>query len=242
MADQSRKPVLQKPPGYRDPITPAQRGVPRPPPRKPVLPPSFHPTKRRRSCRRVCCCTLFLLILVLILIGAVAFGLLYLWFQPRLPVFHLQSFRIPQLNVTVKADGSYLDAHTIARFEMKNPNGKLSLFYKQSHVEVTAGKEETALGSTDVMGFTQGKRNTTSLKLETRVTNQLVDDGEGSRLKSSFSSKDLVVNLNVKSGVGLIVDGFRIGPLAVKVSCGGVSFKRLHSGDTPKCTVTTLKW
>jgi hypothetical protein len=65
---------------------------------------------------------------MLIIVAAVALGLLYLWFVPRLPVFHLQSFRIPQFKVTAKADGTYLDARTVTRVEVKNPNGKLSFF------------------------------------------------------------------------------------------------------------------
>ncbi|XP_018827869.1 NDR1/HIN1-like protein 6 [Juglans regia] len=244
MAEQPQKPVLQKPPGYRDPSRPIQPG-PRPPPRKPAFPPSFTPKKRRRSCCRACCCFLFVFVLVLLLVVAVAFGLFYLWFQPRLPVFHLQSFRIPRFTVTTKADGTYLDAHTVTRVEVKNPNGKLSLFYKQSTVAVTfsAGHDEdTEVGSEDVPEFTQGMTNITSMKVETGVKNQLVDDGEGRKLKARFQNKELVVNVEVRSGVGFYVDGLRIGPLAVKVLCGGVSLKVLETGDMPKCTVTILKW
>lgn len=241
MNQQPQKPVLQKPPGYRDPTVPTQPG-PRPPPRKPVIPPSFHQTKRRKSCFRSCCCSLCVVFLVLIIVAAVALALLYLWFVPRLPVFHLQSFRIHQFNVTVKPDGTYLDARTVTRVEMKNPNGKLSLFYKRGRVAVTAGEEDTDLGSEEVNGFTQGKRNTTSLKVETGVKNQLVDDGEGTRLKAGFVSKNLVVKVEVRTGVGLVVNGVRIGPLGVKVLCGGVSFNRLESGVMPKCAINTLKW
>lgn len=241
MNQQPQKPVLQKPPGYRDPTVPAQPG-PRPTPRKPVLPSSFQPTKRRKSCFRGCCCCLCVVFLVLIIIATVALCLLYLWFVPKLPVFHLQSFRIHQFNVTVKPDGTYLDARTVTRVEVKNPNGKLSLFYKKSSVALTAGEEGTELGSEDVAGFTQERKNTTSLKVETGVRNQLVDDGEGTRLKAGFLSKDLVVNVQVRTGVGLIVNGARIGPLPVKVLCGGVSFNRLESGVMPKCTINTLKW
>jgi hypothetical protein len=63
------------------------------------------------------------------------------------------------------------------------------------------------LGSEDVGGFTQGKKNTTSLKVETGVRNQLVDDGEGTRLKAGFLSKDLVVHVQVR-GLGLQSFGF----------------------------------
>lgn len=109
---------------------------------------------------------------------------------------------------------------------------------------MTVGGEAdpTELGSKGVDGFTQKRRNITSLKVETVVKNQVVDDGDGSKLKARFQSKGLVVSVEVQSGLGFIVEGLKIGPLGVKVLCGGVSLKRLESGDMPSCTINTLKW
>ncbi|GMY23824.1 NDR1/HIN1-like protein 6 [Fagus crenata] len=243
MAEQPFKPVLQKPPGFHNPGVPVRPG-PNVVQRKPVLPQSFRPRKRRRNWGRICCRYLCVLIMILLVIVAVASTLFYLWFIPQLPVFHLQSFRIPRFNVAVKPDGTYLDAQTVLRVEIKNPNNKLSLFYQHGRVTVTVGGEAdpTELGSKDVDGFTQKRRNITSLKVETVVKNQVVDDGDGSKLKARFQSKGLVVSVEVQSGLGFIVEGLKIGPLGVKVLCGGVSLKRLESGDTPSCTINTLKW
>lgn len=243
MAEQPLKPPpLQKPPGYRDPAAPG-KPVARPLQRKPVLPASFHPRKRRRNWCRTCCCFVFVFLLLLTLAVAIAGGIFYLWFEPKLPVFHLQSLRIPQFNVTVKPDGTYLDAGTVTRIEVKNPNGKLELYYGGTHVEVSVGEDEDAeLGRKDLEGFTQGKENTTSLKVETTVKNQLVDDGLGKRLKSGHKSKDLVVKIEAKTSVGYIVQGVKIGTVEVGVLCGGVSLKKLDSGDMPKCSIDLLKW
>ncbi|XP_050280189.1 NDR1/HIN1-like protein 6 [Quercus robur] len=250
MAEPPLKPVLQKPPGFRDQNFPTQ-SAPKPVMRTPLLPQSYHPKKRRssrrsRGCCRSCCCFFCCLILILIVIVGVASAIFYLWFLPKTPVFRLQSFRIPRFNVTVKPDGTYLDAQTLIRVEAKNPNGKLSLFYKDIHVNVNvkvgAKADPTELGSGKVAGFTQRKRNTTSLKVETNVKNQLVDDGEGAKLKASFKSKGLVVSVEARTGLGYIVRGLKIGPLGVKVLCGGVSLKGLEDGKIPKCTINTLKW
>lgn len=107
---------------------------------------------------------------------------------------------------------------------------------------MTLGEDDTELGPRKVPGFTQRKQNSTSLKAETGVRNQLVDDGVGKRLKAGFRNKEMVVKVEVRSRVGFIVDGQSIGPLGVKVICGGVSLKRLEAGFMPKCTINTLKW
>ena len=80
MAEQA-KPILQKPPGYRDPGVQAHAPSSRPLPlRKPVLPLSFRPRKRRRSCCISCCCYTFLLILLLFIVVAIAGCFFYLWY------------------------------------------------------------------------------------------------------------------------------------------------------------------
>ncbi|KAF2291228.1 hypothetical protein GH714_020748 [Hevea brasiliensis] len=105
------------------------------------------------------------------------------------------------------------------------------------------GNQGTELGSTTLPGFTQGKRNTTSLKIETHVKNQLIDDGNASRLKTRFKHRNLVVNLRVKTSVGLgVVKGFEIGMLAVDVLCDGITMKEIDGGHMPECTIRTLKW
>ena len=53
MEEPQPKPILQKPPSYRDPNS---KPLP-PPPRKPMLTPSFQPKPKRRSCCRICCYT-----------------------------------------------------------------------------------------------------------------------------------------------------------------------------------------
>lgn len=236
------KPILQKPPGYKPPNLAAQP-VPRPPPRKlPILP---SPRKNRRSCCRRFCCFLCFFVLFLIVVIVAAGGVLYLWFDPKLPVFHLQSFRISKFNVTDKPDGSYLDAKTIGRIEVKNPNSKLSLNYGDIEVEIGAGAGEggrTELGSTTVPGFVQSKENTTSLKVETGVSNEVVDGGAGRKLNSGNRTGELVVNVAARTKVGFLVDGRRMPPVKIEVTCGGVNLRSLARGDLPKCSIHLRKW
>lgn len=238
-----QKPALKKPPGYRDPSEPF-KPVAIPPPRKRVLPPSFRTKRKRRNWCRTCCCFLCVLIFILVIVFVVVGGIFYLWFSPKVPVFHLQSFRIPVFNVTVKPDGTYLDAHTIIRIEVKNPNSKLKVYYGRTDIKGIVGKG-TELGQSEAAAFTQGTNNVRSLKIESSVKNQLVDDGVGTKLKNDYKKKKLKVRVVGGTSVGYVVQGWKIATVSVKVYCGGMTFKNLDGGDhnaMPKCTVNLLRW
>ncbi|KAG2295883.1 hypothetical protein Bca52824_042552 [Brassica carinata] len=97
------------------------------------------------------------------------------------------------------------------------------------------------MGETTIDGFRQGPKNSTSVKVETSVKNQLLERGLAKRLSTKFQSKDLVINVVAKTKVGLGVGGMKIGMLAVNLRCGGVSLNKLDT-DSPKCTLNTLKW
>ncbi|XWS35859.1 hypothetical protein CRYUN_Cryun20dG0032900 [Craigia yunnanensis] len=244
MSEPPLKPVLQKPPGYKDPNSSVAQPGFRPPPRKPVLPPSFHPKKRKSGCCRVCCCCFcvffFILFLLIIICGAV----FYLWLDPKLPGFHVQSFRISRFDVTKKPDGTYLDAATTTRLEVKNPNGKMTYYYGDTDIDVSVGEggDETGLGTTTVPEFTLGKQNTTSLKVQTKLSNKLVVDGVGSRLLTRYRSKTLPLNVEVRTKVGFGVAGLKIGMVGVTVKCDGITMKQLDGGDMPRCDINILKW
>ncbi|XP_023526806.1 NDR1/HIN1-like protein 6 [Cucurbita pepo subsp. pepo] len=243
MAEPPLKPVLQKPPGYKDPNLTAPP-VPRPPVRKLILPsPLSQNNKKRRSCCRRFCCFLCLFVVILIVVIVAAGGFLYLWFEPKLPVFHLQSFRISKFNVTDKADGSYLNAKTIGRIEIKNPNEKLSLNYRDIEVVTAAGEgTRIELGSTIVPSFIQSKENTTSWKIETMVSNEIVDGGAGRKLNSGNRTGELVVIVEARTKIGFVVNGRRMPRVKIEVACGGVSLKRLDGGNTPKCSIHLPRW
>lgn len=180
---------------------------------------------------------------MLMLFALIASAVFYLWYDPRLPIFHLQSFRVPQFNVTVRPDGSFLTSQTVTRIEVKNPSGKLTYYYADADVDVSAGKgdDETSLGSGKVVGFKQAPKNATSLKVQTQVRNQMVDDRIAKKLTARFEGKEMVVNVDATTKVGFGVGGFKVGMLGINLKCGGVTMNQLDSA-MPKCSVNTLKW
>lgn len=240
MATEPAKPVLQKPPGYRDPTLPVHTAKPLPV-RKPVRHPPLYQTKRRRSCRRVFCCWCCALTVILIFLLFLAFLVFYFWFDPKPPVFHLQSLSFPRFNVTEKSDGNYLNVQSVARVEVRNPNGKLNFKYGKSEVEITTDDSDgTDLGSGRVDSFSQATKNVTRLKIVTK-NEDVIEQEAATRLKRRFRNKDLVVKVVVRSSVGLGVGRFMIRPVGVNVICGDVSLRKLDS-SMPKCTINIFKW
>ncbi|KAA8520713.1 hypothetical protein F0562_015015 [Nyssa sinensis] len=238
--NQEAQSVLQKPPGYRDPSAPVKIPA-RPPPRKPVLPPSLRPEKKRRSCCCLCCSCFCIVILVLLFVIIVCGGVFYIWYEPRLPVIHLKSLQFPRFNVTVKPDGgTYLDSQTVLRVEVRNANPELRLIYDRTKVWLSA--ENTDLGSASLPAFIQEKKNITVLKLRTQVKNELIDDRAGAKLKAGFRSKRMVVSAEIRTGVGFGSGGWNTKKVEVKVLCGGVRLMQINGGVMPKCSINMLQW
>ena len=182
----------------------------------------------------------FILIIILFLGGA----FFYLWFNPKVPVFHLQSLKIQRFNVTVKSDATYIDSQTAVKVEVRNPNDKITFRYGKTSVTLTAGlgEDETELGSGSSGEFTQGKKSTTVVKWTVHEKNVLVADEVGAKLKARYRSRAMVVSVVVRTRVSLGVGGWRIGTVGMHISCGDVALKKLDGGDMPKCTVNVLKW
>ncbi|GMH17292.1 hypothetical protein Nepgr_019133 [Nepenthes gracilis] len=242
MAELVGKPVLKKPPGYKDPITPSAAQIP-PPVRKPVYPPSFYSTraKKRRNCSRICCCCTCSLVLAIAIFIAVAGGLLYLWFTPQLPVFRLRPLEIDRFHVTSTKDATYLDSEMTVRVEVKNPNEKLTIYYGETTVSLTADGE-TNFGSSSFPGFSQGTKNVTILKFTMKVANEVIDDSTGKILSGRIKSKAMRIDAEAKTKIGVGAGSVKIGMLGVNVLCGDFSLQLLSYGDPPKCTINTLKW
>ncbi|XP_002872909.2 uncharacterized protein LOC9308978 [Arabidopsis lyrata subsp. lyrata] len=247
------KPVLQKPPGYRElhsqPQTPlgssSSSTLRRPP--KHAIPASFYPTKKKQwsRCRVFCCCvciTVAIVILLLILTVSVFF----LYYSPRLPVVRLSSFRVSNFNFSGGKPGdglSHLTAEATARLDFRNPNGKLRYYYGNVDVAVSVGEGdfETSLGSTKVKGFVEKPGNRTVVIVPIKVKKQQVDDPTVKRLRAEMKSKKLVVKVTAKTKVGLGVGRRKIVTVGVTISCGGVTLQTLDSKMT-KCTIKMLKW
>ncbi|KAH6756476.1 hypothetical protein C2S53_002477 [Perilla frutescens var. hirtella] len=235
---------LQRPPGYRDPNTPIQH----PPPQKAVkLPPSFQQAKRRRACCRICCCCFCIAMVILVFVSVSAALTFYLWFQPRLPQIHLKSIEFTKFNVSTTADGPVLDAAATVAVEIKNPNQNLGIVYDRTHVLLSAVNGDASLGEQTVAGFSQSKNNVTTLKFAMRVDKEIVDGKSAEELKKGFKSKSLLLNAEIRSGIGVKERRWATTPLQVEVVCDGVRFSQVEGGgggggSMPKCRIKVFNW
>lgn len=229
---------LRKPPGYRDPATKTQHPVQ---PRKPVkLPPTFQKTKRRRSCCRIFCCCLCLSIFILILIFAVAGFVFYFWFQPRLPEIHLKSITFTEFNIT-KNPGPTLDAQSTVDVVIKNPNNNFGLVYGRTRILLSAVNGDVNLGEQTVGGFNQDSNNVTTLRVAMKAQNEILDGKSAEELERGFKNKNLMMNAEIRSGIGLKHNRWSMNPVQVSVVCVGMSLDQLQrGGSTPKCRVKVL--
>ncbi|KAK7285811.1 hypothetical protein RJT34_20592 [Clitoria ternatea] len=224
-------PMLQKPPGYRDPNL-----------RPPVLPPPFCPKPKRRGCCRLCCCTCCVLILTLLLLLLIAGGLFSLWYDPSLPEFHLASFRLLTLNVTEKADGAYLAAETALRVEVKNWNAKMRWRFEESRLEVRAENGDISLGWTNVGGFTVKEKEVTELKCGTSVKGVPLNEKQRRKLMGAYESKALVPSVELRTKTGVRLQGWNSSHLSLTVLCGDLTIRQLQKGEVPPCSIALLGW
>lgn len=255
-AEKFLKPVLQKPPGYRElhatPETPngsssSSSSTLRRRPPKHLIPASFYPEKKKQwsRCRVFCCCfciTVAIVILLLILTVSVFF----LWYSPRLPVVRLASFRVGSFNFSGGKPGdglSILTAEATAKLDFRNPNGKLQYYYGDADVAMSVGEGdfETSLGSTKVKGFVEKPGNRTVVIVPIKAKKQQVDDPTVKKLRTEMKSKKLVVKVTAKTKLGLGVGRRKIVTVGVSIRCGGVRLQTLDS-QMAKCTIKMLKW
>ncbi|XP_006358646.1 uncharacterized protein [Solanum tuberosum] len=228
---------LKKPPGFKDPTIPIQM-----PPRKVNLPPSFKPQKRKHRsccCRCFCCCFLIILILLLLLVSAC--GLFYLWFDPKLPVFHLRSLEFTKFNVSESQDGQRLNAQSALGVELKNPNVELKIVYGDTRVDLK-GENDVNMGAGEVVGFVLENRKVKVVKFVMKSNELLYGDSIGKLIMNGFKNKNLRVSADVITDIGVGYKGWKSWKIRVKVSCGSLRLKQIENGATPKCGITLFNW
>lgn len=99
------------------------------------------------------------------------------------------------------------------------------------------------LGEQTVGGFNQGKNNVTTLRFATKVQREIVDGKSAEELKRGFKNKNLMMNAEIRSGIGLKQNQWSTNPVQVNVLCVGMRLNQLQpGGSTPKCRIKLLDW
>lgn len=186
------------------------------------------------------CCATCVIFIFLVMLLAVAGCVFYLLFQPRVPVFHLQSVDFPRFNVTDSPDGPVINSESVVRIQIRNQNSVLMVNYGKTDVGLRGG--DVDLGKGTVPAFSQVKKNTTVLKLTTKVKGMLLDGGSGKKVRDGFRSKSLKMWTEVNTEVGVGSKGWSTIKVPIKVVCEGVTLKDVDGGSAaPKCKITVFK-
>ncbi|POO03352.1 Late embryogenesis abundant protein [Trema orientale] len=137
---------------------PAQ-AVPYPPFRRTIPVMHSKPPKKRRSCLCRCLCCIVLLIVLQIVVVAIAGGVMYLVFRPKLPKFSVDKLQVTQFNVS---DDQSLSATFDVTITARNPNKKIGIYYEGGS-RISVWYVATKLCEGALPKFYQGHRNTTRL-------------------------------------------------------------------------------
>ena len=130
----------------------------------------------------------------------------------------------------------------MARVEVKNPSSRMQWYFGKSFIQISADDEDLNLGSDSIPAFTIKELEVTSLKAETSVEGQPLDDSHGKNLKIRVENKEFVPKVIVRTRAGVRLEGWKIGTLGINVVCGKVSLKKLENGEIPTCTINVFKW
>ncbi|KAL1538185.1 NDR1/HIN1-like protein 13 [Salvia divinorum] len=193
------------------------------------------PPKRghRRSCCCSCCIWSTLTILILLLLAAIAAAAFYVIYRPQRPSFAVNSLHLSSFNLTGNSLASSFDLSITAR----NPNKKITFSYDAISVKFISGDLDIADGS--FAGFTQGKKNVTTLRsVVSSSGNQIPDGSDTSQLKSSFKNKSLPLKIQLDTKVKVKIGGIKTKNLKIRVTCDGIKIP-IPTGKTASSATTS---
>ncbi|XP_077244212.1 NDR1/HIN1-like protein 13 [Tasmannia lanceolata] len=199
------------------------------------------PIKRqRRPCCSTCKCCMwtffffFSLLLFFTLIGS----LLYAWARPMLPEFRVERLSVPKFELVTNSHQTYLKTEVHLFFEASNKNDKIGFSYDDIRVFVSS--EDVNLGRESVPAFAQGPNNVTIVKIRSGVSNSLVDNGEGKRLKKKFEKKDLVLDVELRAAVRIFVGKWISNRFPITLLCEDIHLSKVAAGFEPVCHVSLM--
>ncbi|XP_030940892.1 NDR1/HIN1-like protein 6 [Quercus lobata] len=117
-----------------------------------------NPPKNGTGCCKCICWTISLLVLLLVIVGATAV-ILYFVFQPKLPTYSIDNLNISRLGLNI-------DMSLYAEFDVKitsyNPNKKIGIYYERGS-QLSVWYTNTKLCDGSLPKFYQGHQNKTVL-------------------------------------------------------------------------------
>ncbi|XP_072967353.1 NDR1/HIN1-like protein 13 [Typha angustifolia] len=200
----SSKPI----PNPNNPPPPAVNGgggrrYPLPPPRR----------RRRRSCCCICCLWVTFFFVLLVFLAAIAAGVIYMIFHPKLPTFTVTSLRLSALNLTAT---DLLTSRLDFNITSRNPNRKIAFVY--GDIAVSAFADGVGIGEGSIPGFVHEAEDTTVIEGAISSSGKSLDSGEASTLRKR---KRFPLEIVIDTKAGVKMGGFKSIRLGIRVSCSG---------------------
>ncbi|GLJ35658.1 hypothetical protein SUGI_0716670 [Cryptomeria japonica] len=190
-------------------------------PKDQVIPPrtapryySRPPKHRRNSCCR-CLAWIFCLLLIFIVAIAVAAGILYVVFQPRVPKYSVDSIQITSF--TVGTD-STISSQFVVGVQARNPNKKIGIYYlDDSYLGVFFSGTELSRGK--LPAFYQGHKNTTNLDVSLTGTKVQITSEKVSSLNAEQKKGSIPLNLKADVPVKIKFGKLKTMKITFRVRC-----------------------
>ncbi|KAI3955271.1 hypothetical protein MKW98_020904 [Papaver atlanticum] len=187
--------------------------------------PAYRPQPKRRSRSRCCCCFLWstMIIIALILLAAIAGGVMYVLYRPHRPTFNLTTLRISQFNVTTNSKDStnHLASKLDLAITSRNPNKRITFTYDPISVTVKSNDVNVGVGS--FPSFVHGTKNTTVLKATLANNGDSIEGSSLTKLKTDMKKKTgLPLEIEMETKVKVNIGGMKTSRFGIRVSCIGI--------------------
>ncbi|CAN1171197.1 NDR1/HIN1-like protein 10 [Linum perenne] len=166
-----------------------------------------------------------LIIVIVLLLTA----LLIAWIaiRPRVPEFRLTSLTLTNFN----SSGNQLSGDWAARFEVYNPNKKMSVEYDP--VQSTLYYHREFLAETRMQPFFQQRKNLSAVEARYTALNRYVDQWVTDEVnKERRKAGSLAFDLRVAAGVGFKYGGFRARRRVLRVRCDDLTVEIRGNGGS----------
>lgn len=164
--------------------------------------------------RAFMCTFVFLLLVVVMAVAFISF--LY----ASLPHVYVRQIGFSKLDLggnNTATGKAKLDADVDLVMEFKNRNHGGKLRYGTWRVRVAW--QEIKLGKAEVGGFSQGRNNSTLVKVRTKVAGQVVYTQDVDQMVSDMKDEEAVFNVALRGHVSIRFGAVKINGLAVSVKC-----------------------
>ncbi|KAK7385866.1 hypothetical protein VNO78_31792 [Psophocarpus tetragonolobus] len=174
--------------------------------------------KNRRS--RCCCCCYWLvgILLTLIVLLALAAGVLYLVFRPKAPIYSIESIAIRGINVTSRSSAAAISPEFNVTVKADNPNGKIGIRYlKDSSAEVFYNDARLCNGA--LPAFYQPSQNVTVFGTVLTGNGIELRREDERALMDAQSKQKVPLTVRIRAPVKIKVGSLSTWKITVKVDC-----------------------